>query len=88
MVTLDELEKYKNIDSTMWACENCNNSNDLIWIIEDIIDTCKVNQKYKESLFSSKGSFSHTECDTCYHSIFFYDEALEELKKLVKEKLK
>lgn len=88
MITLDELKKYKNIDATMWSCENCNNSNDLIWLIEDLINTCEVNKKYKDSFFASKDSFSYTECDVCCHSIFFYDEALEELKKLVKEKLK
>lgn len=72
------------IDKTMWKCENCENSIDLSWLIEDIINECRENEFYKESLYNDK-IFDHGECDCCNHSIWFYEEQTLELRNFVKK---
>lgn len=76
------------IDKNRWNCDNCKNSIDINWIIEEIIEQCEENDKFYKELMNATDKFDYRECDACYHSIWFYDDEVKELQQLVKSILK
>jgi hypothetical protein len=50
-------------------------------------DGCRENPEYLEVLLSAKDKFDYRECCNCYCSIWFYNEELKELQRLVKIEL-
>lgn len=76
------------IDKNRWNCDNCGNSIDINWIIEEILQQCEENDEFYKALMCATNEFDYRECDSCYHSIWFYDDEVKELQELVKSILK
>lgn len=76
------------IDKNRWNCDNCENSIDINWIIEEIIKECKENEKFYNALMEATCQFDYRECDDCHCSIWFYDDEVKELQEYVKSVLK
>lgn len=73
-----------NTNKNRCNCDNCGNSIDISWIIEEIVEECEDNREFYNTLMLAANQFDYRDCDVCYHSIWFYNEEVKELQEFVK----